>query len=209
MMWLAANRVAWNEKLFRDTGSFDRYGAPGTITMQQRKIKHNELTIKLLTAYNPRRKAKKTSIYARQKLISFNPYTDCHEEMMWLAETLNSCRRNMNNLKKEYHVVLFDLCDCIGMEPKALCLTFAFCQHNSKQMCLEKEQENKERNILKYEDLAESVRRPETGISERCSIGISLNGTVAIALACGIDPKALWHLHSVSTIVSKWFGLAY
>ncbi|KRZ10286.1 hypothetical protein T11_9173 [Trichinella zimbabwensis] len=171
MMWLAANRIAWNEKLFRDTGRFDRYGAPGTITMQQRRINHNELTIKPLPAYNPRRKARKTSIYARQKLISFKPST-CSDLF------------TMMNLKKEYHVVLFDLCDCcIGMEPKALCLTFAFCQHN--------------------------IRGPETGISERCSIGISLNGTVAIALACGIDPKALWHLHSVSTIVSKWFGLAY
>ncbi|KRZ00030.1 hypothetical protein T11_10932 [Trichinella zimbabwensis] len=95
------------------------------------------------------------------------------------------------------------------MEPKALCLTFAFCQHNSKQMVWTGLSMNNWHEFMHCACNSMGRRGPETGISERCSIGISLNGTVAIALACGIDPKALWHLHSVSTIVSKWFGLAY
>ncbi|KRX52242.1 hypothetical protein T06_10447 [Trichinella sp. T6] len=45
-----------NEKLLRDTDSFDRYGAPVTITTQQRRNNHTELTINPLTALNCMRK---------------------------------------------------------------------------------------------------------------------------------------------------------
>ncbi|KRZ00031.1 hypothetical protein T11_12255 [Trichinella zimbabwensis] len=114
MMWLAANRIAWNEKLFRDTGRFDRYGAPGTITMQQRRINHNELTIKPLPAYNPRRKARKTSIYARQKLISFKPSTcsDLFTMMVKSVHGLPVCTPNYYDRIKQRSMaasVLFDI----------------------------------------------------------------------------------------------------